>query len=207
MLDDIGKIFRFVIDAALGSQCFAGATLIIAAGSGEDPVPERAGDLERGHADAGSAALHQQGFSFGQASPVEHVAPDGKECFWQGGCLQWTQALRYWQALCCRRHAILGIAAALDQRTYHVPKLKGTAAHIAANNFARHFEARQVGSAGWNWVVAGSLQYIRPVHAGGMDFNQYFAGFRSRNRTFTDLQHIRRAVLRDFNGIHAGSFV
>src|SRR5207253_11223149 len=48
----------------------------------------RRGNLDRGDADAGAAALHQQRFARRQARAVVDVRPDGEEGFGQRGGLE-----------------------------------------------------------------------------------------------------------------------
>ena len=78
-LDHLDKIFGPVIDAALGTQRFAGAAFFVGAGGGKYPVAERGRHLDRRHADTGTAALHQQGFTGRQVVAIEYIAPDRKK--------------------------------------------------------------------------------------------------------------------------------
>jgi phage baseplate assembly protein gpV len=106
------------------------------------------------------------------------------------------------QALLQRRGAVFGVAAALHQRAHQVAPLERAAGQVAVDDFARHFQARQVGRAGRHRIVAEALQHVGTVDAGGVHLDQHFAGLEHGQRPLAQLQDIGRARLGDFDGAH-----
>nr|GEU28380.1 hypothetical protein [Tanacetum cinerariifolium] len=187
---DLHEIFRLVIDAAFGAQRLARRHLVGAAGRGEHAVAHGAGQLDGRHADAGRAALHQQGFAADQMGAVEHIAPHGKIIFRDRGRFQQAPAFGHGHDLGDRRHAVFRIAAALHQRAHVVADVERGVIEVAVDDFAGHFQAGQVGRAGRRIVGALALEDVGTVDAGRMHLDQDFAGFNDRHGTLAQLEHV-----------------
>jgi len=131
-------------------------------------MPQCGRELNRGHADAGCAALHQQRFIPCQAGTIKYIAPYGKKRFGQRCRFQRTETFRRRQTLPHWRRTIFRVTASLHQRAYHVTRLKIAASHVPRDDFTGDFESRQFGGPGWNRIFPHALQHIRAVDAGCM---------------------------------------
>jgi hypothetical protein len=146
--------------------------------------------------------LHQQGFAIGECAALEHIGPDGEECFRKGGRLAHRKATRYRKALLPRRGDILRIASACHQRADTVTSFPARCAAAQFDDSSGDFEPGYIGSTrGWR-IHPGSLHHIRSVHACGADLNQYFTGCRLWHRACHGLQDIGRAGLCDLDCLH-----
>lgn len=187
------------------------AAHFVAAGRGEHAIAERGGHLDGRGADATGAALHQQRLALAmralpQLAAVEHVGPHREIVLGQRRRLDVGQPRRHRQHLAKRRRAKLGVAAALHQRTDPIARAQAIPVvgvrEIAADDFAGHFQARDIGSARRHRIVAGPLEHIGPVHPGSAHADQHLAGLRLRHRPLGRFQDVGTAVLRDFNRSH-----
>ena len=79
MLDDAGKIFGLVVDAARGAELLAGFYFFIRAGGGIHRVAQGTCKLNGGNADAAAPTLNQQAFSGLDGRAIKHIAPDCEE--------------------------------------------------------------------------------------------------------------------------------
>src|SRR3546814_8341548 len=100
-----------------------------------------------------------------QGRALEHVHPDREEGLRQAGRLLQREALGHRQALRGRRHAVLGIAAAGDQRADLVSQLGLGYAVAQRYHLAGDLEAGEVGGTLGRWVAALALQAVRPVRS------------------------------------------
>ena len=182
------------------------ADFLVAARGGEDAIAHGGGHLDRGDADAGTAALHQQRFARREARAVVDVRPDGEEGFRQRRGFQRREALRDRQRLHFRRHAELGVAAAVDERAHLVshPEFGDGIAH--GGNLAGNLQARQVGGIRRHGVPAHPLQDVRAVDAGGRHLDEDLVRFRHGGGTFGGNQDFGTAGLADFDAAHDGIF-
>jgi hypothetical protein len=73
------KVLGLVVDGVVGAELEAVIALGIAASRDNDRRAPGLGQLNRRHANAAAAALHQQGFAGLQSAPVKHIAPDREE--------------------------------------------------------------------------------------------------------------------------------
>ena len=202
------KILRAVVDRVVGAQLQAGLALVVAAGGGNDGGAQGLGHLDGRDTNAAGAALHQQGLAGGELGAVEDVAPDGEEGLGQRSRLDVGQAQRSRQALTHRRHAVLRVAAASDQRADAVahPKARGgQRLGIASDDLARDFQAGNVRRARGHRVVAGALKHIGAVDAAGRHADQQFARAGHRLFALGQAQHLGGAGLADFYDLHVGA--
>ncbi|MDV7402240.1 hypothetical protein RZS08_63040, partial [Arthrospira platensis SPKY1] len=82
-----------------------------------------------------------------QARPVEDVTPDREKRLRQGGGLLHAQSSGYRQALWGGSNAILGVAAAGQQRADRVADSPVIRARAERNDGSGDFQSRDVGSA------------------------------------------------------------
>src|SRR5260221_10740416 len=114
------EILDLVVDSAVGAELHAGLAFFRAARRREHLVAEGFHDLDRGDADAGRAALHEEGFAGLDPGAIEDIAPDGEEGFGERGRLDRGHAFRDRQALRSGGGEVFGVAVALDGRAGHV---------------------------------------------------------------------------------------
>ena len=100
------------------------------------------------------------------------------------------------------RGAILGVAAARNQRHHLVAGLEARGASAERNDFAGDLEAWNVAGAGRRRIVAGALRDVRPVDAGGRDLDQDLVLARRRHGPLLRHQRLRPAGLWNADGGH-----
>ena len=158
---------RFVRAPALGSLAF-----FVRSAGHDDLDVEQVAQADRHRADPAGAAMDQHGVATDGIGPLEQVGPYGEEGFRQRRCLHHVIVRRDRQALARRRHRILRIAPARQQRAYaladqHIRTAPGR------DDRAGDFQPRNVRSAGRWRIFALSLQDVGPVDAGGGDPDQH----------------------------------
>src|SRR5690606_41853159 len=93
--------------------------------------------------DAAGSPVNQKGFTVGELTTVEYVAPDSEIGLGQAGCFDIAEACRNRQALFDRSHAVFCIAASGHQRTYLNANLETSRCGVAAHDFTAHFKIRK----------------------------------------------------------------
>jgi hypothetical protein len=169
-------------DGAFGAQALAGPRLFGVADGGEDAGAERAGELDRGGADAARPAVDQDRLAGLQAAALEDVGPHREVGLGQRRRLEQAQSLGDRQALRLRCDAVLRVAAAADQRADRGPDREGLDARAEADDLAGDLEAGHRRRTGRRIVVALALHHVGPVDAGGRDPDQHLARARLRQR-------------------------
>ena len=104
--------------------------------------------------------------------------------FGQAGGINHADTFGHTQAVFGIDGDIFGVTAAVGQGDHFVAD--GPALHVRAfgDDFARDFEARQVGCALGCRVEALALHDVGTIDAGSNHLDQYFMGFDRRQRTF-----------------------
>ena len=182
------------------------ALLLGAGGRQHARVAQRTCDLDRRHADAAGAALHQHGLAMVEAAQPDHAVPRGEERLRQGGGLDEIEALRDRHALHRGHAAELGIAAAIGQRTDGFARPRPVHVRRNAVDDARHVEPEHHGRAGRRRVEPAPLLHVGPVHGGGGDPDQHLAGSRRGYRALDQAQHLWAAGRADMNRFHLDRF-
>ena len=113
------EVLGFIVNGDVGAELAAGRAFFRRAGGGDDARAERLGELDRGGADAGGAAMHQKSFAAFETAALHHVVPDGEEGLRDRRGLDHRQSADR-QRVACLREAIFGIAAADHQRHHAV---------------------------------------------------------------------------------------
>ena len=166
-----------------------------------DGGAKRAGELDRGGADAAGAAVHQDALAGLEVSELEDVGPDGEEGLRDAGGLLHGEALWHGQALHAGREAVLGVAAAGDERADAValapPGVRGR-----GGDGARDFQSEDGRRSRRRRIVAGALQQVGTIDARGLDANQHFARARDGRRALGDVQNVRRPGLCEVDVLH-----
>src|SRR4029077_11020974 len=120
----------------------------------EDACAEGLGEHDRRGADAGASAMHEQSLALLQMPAVEHIGPDGEECFRDRGGLDHREALRDRQRIRRVRLAELRITPARNERAGLVADAETRSALAESGDLAGDLEARQVRSTGRRRVMA-----------------------------------------------------
>src|SRR6266513_456725 len=196
------EILGRVGDGAVGAELHAGPAFLRAARRREHLVAEGFHDLNRGDADSARSALHEKRFTGPQTRAIEHVAPHGEEGLGQGGGFDGGHALRDRQALRSGRRAVLGVAAALDERGHPIADAPSRDAFADRRDATRELQPRNVGRARRHRIVAGALHGIGAVDAGGGDRDEELARLRLRNGARADSEHLRSSRLGDLDREH-----
>ena len=117
------------------------------------------------------------------ASALEQVVPDGEEGL--GNCCSFSQRKsgRNRQRVALVRQPAFGVAAADDQSHHQVANVPARYVRAPLNDFTGYLEAGNFCRAGRRRVKPHALHDIRPVDAGGGDFDQDLAGTRLRQRS------------------------
>jgi len=111
----VQKILGPVVEAAVGAKGLAGAAFVVGACGGEDAGPQGLGDLNRGRADAGGAAVDKEAFARLQPAAHDHVGPDGEAGFGQAGGFFHRHPVGDGQGVGFGGADIFGIAAAGEE--------------------------------------------------------------------------------------------
>ena len=135
----LGEIVGFVVHGNRAVLLYHAHFFGVAHG-GEGADAERAGDSERGDADAAGAAVHQQGFACAHLAVYKHVCPHGKQGFGQHGGFGKTVTVGQRQGLGGFDGAILGIRAAVGERANGVAEGKTAHAFAERGDGARQFQ-------------------------------------------------------------------
>src|SRR5882762_686583 len=144
----------------------------------ENLVAEGFHDLNRGDPDSGGPSLHEEGLAGLDPGAIEDVAPHREEGFGERGGLDRGHAFRDGQALRSGRGAVLGVAAALNERGHRVADAPSRDAFADGFDGARELQARNVGSAWRHRIVAGALHGVGAIDAGADDLDEDFALLR-----------------------------
>src|SRR5207253_6759349 len=145
------------------AQLLARGALLIRTGGDDRLGAERARELNRRRADAARAAVDQQPFAALESAALEDVRPHGEERFGKRGGLNGVEPAGDWQALRRRRRAVLGVAAARDERTDAIADLP--VGHIApdADDGSGDLETWNVRCAGRRRIFAFPLRNVGTV--------------------------------------------
>src|SRR5690606_2659658 len=154
----------------------------------------RAGELDRGQADSGRAAVHQERLARHQPAALEHVGPHGEEVLRERRCLEQGQAPRHRQCLADRGHRVLRVAAAIGQRAHRVAHAQAADAVAERDDVAGDLESDHRRRARRRRVASLSLRDVGTVDAGPRHPDQHLAGRRHRHRHAIDVQDRRRAA-------------
>src|SRR5664280_1916668 len=82
------EVIGFIVNGHVGPELAAGGAFFLRARGGDDARAERLGELNRRGADAGRAAMHQEGLAAFEAAAFHHVVPDGEKGFRNRGGLK-----------------------------------------------------------------------------------------------------------------------
>ena len=110
------EIVLAVIDAEIGAEPLALLGFLIRSGGDDDARAERLGERDRRGADAGGAAMHQQRFAGFQRPAGEDIRPDSEIGLRDGRRLDRREPGGNRQRIGFMGDAIIGVAAARDQR-------------------------------------------------------------------------------------------
>src|SRR5882762_3922488 len=196
------EILGPVVYGAVGAELHTGRALLRAARSREHLVTEGFHDLNRGDPDSGGPSLHEEGLAGLDPGAIEDVAPHCEEGFGERGGLDRGHAFRDRQALWSGRGAVLGVAAALNERGHRVADAPSRDAFADDFDGARELQARNVGSAWRHRIVAGALHGVGAIDAGADDLDEDFALLRPRDGARADSQHLRSSRLGDLDRAH-----
>ena len=196
------EVLRAVVDGPLGPELHARRALGRRSGGGEDARPEQAGELDGRRPDAARSAVHEQRFARLQPAAIDDVGPDRGVGLRQRGRVDQGNARRQRQALRRRRHAVLGVPAAGEQRADLVAHRRIGHALPDRRDGSGHFQPRDVGSAGGRRVVALALHRVGPIDPGRRHLDQHLARTGSRHRPGRDPQRLGRTGLRDVDDAH-----
>ena len=146
--------------------------------------------------------MDEEGLALPEPSALEDVGPDREEGLGDAGGLDHREALGHRQALPLRRGAVLGIAAAGDERADAVAALP--ALHVIADRDDRagDLEPRYVRRAGRRLIHAPPLQHVGPVHPGGRDLDEHLVRPDLRHVALRRLEDAGLARRGDLDGGH-----
>ena len=152
---------------------------------------ERLGELDRRRADPRRPAVNEQGLAGLERAAVEDIRPDGKVGFGDRGRLDRRQPERPRQGVRFVRDAVVGVAAAGNERRH--PRAFGISggAGAARHDRAGDLEAEDVARARRRRVEPHALEDVRPIDAGRLDLDQDFAGPGEGPRTRLDHKNLR----------------
>ena len=192
-----------IVEGPLGAERLAGRTLLGAARRREHPGAQRPGQLDGRGADAAGAAVHEHRLPGGETAALDHVGPDGERRLRHRGRLREAEAPGNRQALFGRRTAVLGVAAAGDQRADVVADPPRR--HVAADfdDGAGDLEAGDIRRSGRRRVLALALHQVRPVHASGRDLDQHLPGAGRRSGPLDRRQDLGSTWFSYLNGNHS----
>ena len=151
--------------------------------------------MDRGGADAAGAAVHQEALAGREVSELEDVGPHGEEGLGDAGGFLHGEAARHRQALYAGRQAVLGVAAAGDERADAVA-LAPAGVRRRGGDGARDFQSEDGRRSRRRRILAGALQEVGTVDAGGLDADQDFAGARHWRRALGEVEDFGRSGLR-----------
>ena len=163
------EVVLAVIDAEIGAQALALRGFLVRSGGGDDARPERLGERNRRGADAGGPAVHQQGFAGFQRPAGEHIRPDGEIGLRDGRRLDRREACGNRQRIGFMGDAIVGVAAARDQRRHLRAEAVNPGVRPERRHFPGDFQAEHVGHAGRRRIVALALMDVGAIDACGFD--------------------------------------
>ncbi len=141
--------------------------------------------------------------ALGELAAIEQVGPDGEERLGNSRGLARPVTAGQRQRLRFRHDAVLGVAAARDERADVVALAPAHDVRADGRDGSGDLEARQVRHARWRRILAEPLQDVRPIHACGLDAHQQFARSGSRCRPLDQTQDFRAAGCRDLDRFHS----
>ena len=148
------------------------------AGGGDHLGAEGLGELDGGGADAAGAAVHQEPFAGRQAPALEHVVPYREEGLGHRARVHHVEACRNGQRDGLLGNAVLGVAAAVDERAHLVAELPARDARADGCHLAGDLEAGQRRVARRRRIEPGALHEVGTVDAGRGHLDQDLAGRR-----------------------------
>ena len=190
---DSDEILLAIVDHAVGTEHAADTAAFRRAVRGKDGGAEGFGELDRRCADSARAAMNEEGLAGGETGAEEDIAPDGEEGFRQAGGIAERDAARYRQTDAQIDGAILGIATTVGQRGDALAPVPAGDVGTDRDDFARDFEAEQVGRAGRWRIKTLTLHDVRAIHARGGDADQHFARAGAGNRAAAGREDLRTA--------------
>jgi hypothetical protein len=206
VLDGAGKVCRAVIDAVRGAQPLAGQALRVRPGGRKDRGAADVCELDRCRSDAARPAVNQQQFAGRKPRTLKDVRPHREERLRNCSGRRNLGARRDGQALRRRRHAVLGVSAACDERAHAVAVLPARRGAVFGradlHDGARDFESWQIGCAGRRGITTEALHDIGSIDAGRGNLDEHFIGPGFGDWPIDGLQHLRSARMRNFNGEH-----
>ena len=198
---DLNEVGSAIVDGARAEPLARGA-LRVRTGRRQDRRPERPRQLNRRRTDAARAAVDEDGLAFGELPAIEEVGPDREERLWNRGGLARPEPAGQRQRLRFRHDAVLGVAAAGDERADAVAFAPARDVGTDSRHGARNFEARQIRNAWWRRVLAEPLQNVRTVDARRFDAHQKLSRARRGCRPIDQAQHFWSTGSRDLNRSH-----
>ncbi len=201
-LHGLDEVLLMVVDGEIGAELSAALAFFGRARRREDACAEGLGEHDRRGADAGASAMHEEALALLQMPAVEHIGPDGEECFRDRGGLDHREALRDRQRIRRVHLAELRITPARNERADFVADAETRRALAKRGDLAGDLEAWQVGSAGRRRIMALPLQHVRAVDARRRHADENLAGAGRRHRPGLGDQRLRAAGLRDRHRRH-----
>ena len=164
-----------MVDAEIGAEPLALRRLLVRSGGGDDAGAERLGERDRGRADAGGSAVHEQGFAGFQRPAGKDICPDGEIGLRDRRRLDCGEAGGNRQGVGLMRDAVVGVAAAGNQRRDARAQAVNSGVRSERHHLAGDFQPKHVGDAGRRRVMSLALVDVGSIDARGFDPNENLA--------------------------------
>ncbi len=205
LLQGLDKILFPVIDCQVSPQLRAGTAFFIATGGGEHFHPHRMGQLNCRRADAGRAAVDQQGLTCSQIRAMDQVTPYSEKRFRQCRSLHHGQPFGRRQALPLRCQRVFRVSATIGQCANPVANNIAFNARAYRGNLARHLQPENRRGTGRGRVKTRALNNIRAIDTSSGHADQYFSRLWSGFVPLSNHQFFRATVFRQINKSHVSS--
>ena len=166
-----------------------------------DDRGEGVGELDGGGADAARASVDEHALPGTKRPTLKEIGPDSEERFRDGRCSDHVQAIWNRQALSSRDGAVLGVAAARDQRTHTISSPPSSVGG-SRDDRSGDFEARDVGRSRGRRILAEPLHHVGAVDPRGRDVHEHVTGSWQRHRPRYRLEDIRSASAGNLDDRH-----